>query len=179
MPDLVQFHAPTPDSLHTGQLVRLIRDGVELLFGEYGIGMVNRTLKGNVSLCSLCRPRPLADLPPSVTYWSPSTSTAIIRCPREHYEMVWAALTFVTRLPSANHTPVVIKVVRISGTIRKAEEEVIRRAKNIIKRAKEAEIGAKDPVVEAVVQAVEKSGKPRESVLADVDMDHSDDGESD
>ena len=92
--------------------------------------------------------------------------------------MVWAALTFVTKLPHPNHTPVVIKVVRVSGTIRKAEEEVIRRAKAIIKRAKEAEAGNKDAMMHSVVQAVEKRDEPREAVLADIDMDEDDESES-
>lgn len=93
--------------------------------------------------------------------------------------MVWAALTFVTRLPSPNHTPVVVRVVRVSGTIRKAEEEVIRRAKNIVRRAKEAETGPMNPIMETVVQAVEKRDRSSESVLVDVDMDEGDEGESD
>lgn len=50
VPSVVQFHAPTPDSLHTGQLIRLIRDGIEILFGDYGMGMANRTLKGRLLL---------------------------------------------------------------------------------------------------------------------------------
>ncbi|KAL1598021.1 RNA-binding protein pop5 [Paraconiothyrium brasiliense] len=103
-----------------------------------------------------------------VTYWSPATSTAIIRCPREHYEMVWAALTLTTKLPRPNAIPIVIKVVRVSGTILKAEEEVIRRAKGIIRRAKEVEAGRKDLVMDGVIQAVEKRGKP-DAVLAQVD----------
>ncbi|KAF1972124.1 hypothetical protein BU23DRAFT_581109 [Bimuria novae-zelandiae CBS 107.79] len=160
VPEMVQFYAPTPDSVHAGQLVRVIRDGIGELFGDYGIGMANRTLK--------------------ITYWSPSTSTAIIRCPREHYEMVWATLTLMTKLPHPNNTPIVIKVVRVSGTIRKAEEEVIRRAKGIVKRAKELEAGKKDVMVESVVQAVDKRGEEaREDVLADVDMDDVDESESD
>lgn len=65
-------------------------------------------------------------------------------------------------------TPIVIKVVRVSGTIRKAEEEVIRRAKGIIKRAKEVESGKKDLIMEGVVQAVEKRAEP-DAVLAHVD----------
>ena len=91
--------------------------------------------------------------------------------------MVWAALTFITKLPQPNHTPVVIKVVRVSGTIRKAEEEVIKRAKGIIRRAKETE--KRDAMMETVVQAVEKRDEHREGVLADVDMDEGDESESD
>lgn len=85
--------------------------------------------------------------------------------------MVWAALTLTTKLPRPIDTPVVIKVIRVSGTIRKAEEEVIRRAKEIIKRAKEVETGKKDPMMASVVQAVEKRSGPRDGVLVDVDMD--------
>ena len=51
-PSIMHFHAPTPDSLHTGQLIRLIRDGIENLFGDYGMGMTNRTLKGGFVLSS-------------------------------------------------------------------------------------------------------------------------------
>jgi hypothetical protein len=46
LPDLVQIHSPTPDALKQGVIVRMIRDGVEDLFGEYGSGMVASGLKG-------------------------------------------------------------------------------------------------------------------------------------
>jgi ribonuclease P/MRP protein subunit POP5 len=71
-------------------------------------------------------------------YLSPATSTAIIRVARDHYRLVWATLAFVTRLPKPLNTPCVIQVVRNSGTIRKAEEEAIRRAKASVVRAKQA-----------------------------------------
>lgn len=46
LPDLVQMHSPTPDALKPGFIVRMIRDGVEELFGDYGSGMVSSGLKG-------------------------------------------------------------------------------------------------------------------------------------
>lgn len=49
--------------------------------------------------------------------------------------MVWAALTFTTRLPKPIDQACVMQVVRVSGTIRKSEEEAIRRARLHIKRA--------------------------------------------
>ncbi|KAF2631235.1 hypothetical protein BU25DRAFT_437753 [Macroventuria anomochaeta] len=148
LPDLVQIHSPTPDAFNAGALVRLIRDAVEDLYGDYGSGMVSSSLK--------------------VNYYSPSTSTAIIRCPRDHYEMVWAALTYVTRLPKVD-VPVVCRVLRVSGTIRKAEEEVIRRSQNIVKRAKAWEGRGADPMLSSVEKNVEKERK-REDVLAAVDQ---------
>jgi ribonuclease P/MRP protein subunit POP5 len=46
LPDLVQIHSPTPDAFHAGVLVRMIREGVEDLYGDYGSGMVSTGLKG-------------------------------------------------------------------------------------------------------------------------------------
>lgn len=148
LPDLVQIHSPTPDAFNAGALVRLVRDAVEDLYGDYGSGMVSSSLK--------------------VNYYSPSTSTAIIRCPRDHYEMVWAALTYVTKLPRVD-TPVVCRVVRVSGTIRKAEEEVIRRSQTLIKRAKNWEGRGADPMLNSIEKSVEKE-KKRDNVLAVVDQ---------
>lgn len=56
--------------------------------------------------------------------------------------MVWAALSFTTRLPKPIDQACVIQVVRVSGTIKKAEEEAIRRARAVIVRAQRAKSGA-------------------------------------
>lgn len=50
---------------------------------------------------------------------------------REHYRLVWTALSFIKELKGK---PVVVRVVRVSGTIKKVEREAIRRAKVDIKR---------------------------------------------
>ncbi|KAK6425931.1 RNA-binding protein pop5, partial [Oleoguttula sp. CCFEE 5521] len=44
-------------------------------------------------------------------------------------------LTFITNLPKPLSQPCVVQVVRVSGTIRKAEEEAIRRARLAIRQA--------------------------------------------
>jgi len=118
VPDVVQFHAPTSDRLNASLLAYLIKTSVAELFGDYGIGMISGSLK--------------------IIYLSTATSTAIIRISRDHYRIVWAALSFVTNLPKPINTPCVIQVVRNSGTIRKAEEEAIRRAKEYVSRAQRA-----------------------------------------
>lgn len=149
LPDLVQIHSPTPDALHPGILLRMIREEVADLYGDYGMGMVSAGLK--------------------VNYYSPSTSTAIVRCPRDHYEMVWAALTYVKRLPKPIDIPVVVRVARVSGTIRKAEEEVIRRSQHIIKRAKAWEASGGLPMMQSIEKSVEKEKRNESDVLAGVD----------
>jgi ribonuclease P/MRP protein subunit POP5 len=122
-PFSLTFHSPTPSHFQAASLVNLIRESVAELFGDYGIGII-------------------AGL--KIMYFSPATSTAIVRCPRASYRVVWAALTFMGSLPgarrgSAERVGCVIRVVRVSGTIRKAEEEAVRRARAEIVRVKMSE----------------------------------------
>jgi ribonuclease P/MRP protein subunit POP5 len=175
LPDLVQIHSPTPDAFHAGILMRMIRDEVAELYGDYGMGMVSAALKGKSSSTTQYNITTRL-LIPTVNYWSPSTSTAIIRCPRDHYEMVWAALTYVTHLPKPLLLPVVIRVIRVTATIRKAEEEVIRRSQLIIQRAKNWEGKGDLPMLQSVEKAAEK-GRREDQVLARVDPGSEDEDE--
>ncbi|KAL5117925.1 RNA-binding protein pop5 [Pleosporales sp. CAS-2024a] len=159
LPDLIQIHSPTPDTFHAGALVRIVRAGVEELYGDYGVGMVSSGLK--------------------VNYWSPSTSTAIIRCPRDHYEMVWAALTYTVRLPKPADVPVVMRVVHVSGTIKKAEEEVIRRSQLIIRRAKAWQDRGAIPMMQSVEKAADKETRNEHPVLAQMHVGSEDEDMSD
>ncbi|KAK7609256.1 Rpp14/Pop5 family-domain-containing protein [Phyllosticta paracitricarpa] len=117
LPNVIQFHQPSSDRLTGGYLVKLIRDSIVDLFGDHGAGITHGNLQ--------------------VKYLSPATSTAIIRVARSHYRLVWAALSFLTRLAEPVNQSCVVQVVRVSGTIRKAEEEAIRRAKQSVLRARE------------------------------------------
>lgn len=69
-------------------------------------------------------------------YLSPATSTFILRISRAHYRLVWAALAFMSRVPIHGGRPCVFRVVRVSGTIRKVEEEAVRRAKLLVLAAR-------------------------------------------
>lgn len=80
----------------------------------------------------------------------------------------------MTRLPKPVDIPVVVKVVRVSGTIRKAEEEIIKRAKEIVLRARFAESGAgNNGLIQDIVKVVEK--RRETEVLAVADEDENDD----
>lgn len=46
LPDLMQIHSPTPDAFNAGALIRLLRDAVDDMYGDYGSGMVSSSLKG-------------------------------------------------------------------------------------------------------------------------------------
>ena len=93
--------------------------------------------------------------------------------------MVWAALTYITHLPKPTDIPVVIRVISVSGTIRKAEEEVIRRSQIIIKRAKAWEGNDVLPMMQSVQKAVDRERKNETEVLAHVDNGSEDEDLSD
>ena len=49
IPDLVQFHRPSPNDLQPQHLVRSIKDQVLLLYGDYGLGLISASLNGPTS----------------------------------------------------------------------------------------------------------------------------------
>ncbi|EWZ42163.1 hypothetical protein FOCG_02656 [Fusarium oxysporum f. sp. radicis-lycopersici 26381] len=116
LPDFVLNHQPTIEKLTPGALIRGIRAEVASLYGDCG--------SGALMSCS-------------VKYLSLATSTFILRCSRAHYQMLWSTLTFMDHVPVKDGRPCIFRVVRVSGTIRKAEEEAIRQAKRLILAAKE------------------------------------------
>ncbi|KAA8894246.1 ribonucleases P/MRP protein subunit POP5, partial [Sphaerosporella brunnea] len=104
----LDFHAPSDPSISPSELATLIRDTLSTNFGDWGAGVAGGL---------------------SVKYFSPATSTGIVRVGREHYRLVWAALTYVREIKGR---PCVLRVVHVSGTIKKAELEAVRRAKRDI-----------------------------------------------
>lgn len=70
-------------------------------------------------------------------YLSRATSTFIVRTSRTHYRLIWAALTLMDRMPVADGSTCVFRVVHVSGTIRKAEQEAIKRARRLILEARD------------------------------------------
>lgn len=78
-----------------------------------------------------------------VKYLSNATSTCIIQCSREHYRLVWAALTMMDHVPTKNGPgkPCIFQVVRVSGTIKQVEHEAVRRARLLILAAKDHAAG--------------------------------------
>ncbi|KXH32264.1 Rpp14 family protein [Colletotrichum nymphaeae SA-01] len=124
VPDFVVMHQPTTGSLTPQSLLKAIRAEVATLFGDYGSGAI----EGNLV----------------VKYLSQATSTFILKVKRSHYRLVWAALTFMNRVPlkSGEGKPCTFKVVRVSGTIRKAEEEAVRQARQLVLAAKDSSAAA-------------------------------------
>ena len=95
-----------------------------------------------------------------VKYLSNPTSTFIVRVNREHFRLVWAALTFMDRVPGHDGKPCIFRVVHVSGTIRKVEEEAIRRARALILAAKDEMVGKGSGALEALF------GTPKDPMAA-------------
>lgn len=148
-PSYILISQPSPAHLSAGLLVHLIRTQIQALFGDHGLSVTQAALR--------------------IVYFSPKTSTGILRVPRADFRLVWAALTFLTVIPppkragqegrqgqgQGNQKEVnkagaevhcVVRVVRVSGTIKKSEEELLNRARREIVRAKRdgREIGAEE-----------------------------------
>jgi len=89
---------------------------------------------------------------------------------------VWAALAFVTKLPKPMDIPCVIRVVRCSGTIRKAEEAAVRKAREyIIKAHSHGDVSAgKNNLLGGSSKETEIEGD-----VDDVDLGESDDNDDD
>jgi ribonuclease P/MRP protein subunit POP5 len=115
-----------------------------------------------------------------VKYLSPATSTFILRVSRAHYRIAWAALTLMTSIPVNDGKNCVFRVVRISGTIRKAEEEAIRRARELILKARR-EIGEKtDATLSGIFGGVEAEANTEMDATKDkggLIVDQTDSGE--
>jgi ribonuclease P/MRP protein subunit POP5 len=111
-PSTIPFSAAS-QNVTTKLLTDVIRQQISYNFGDHGSGLVSSSL--------------------SLRYFSAATSTGIVRVSRDHYRMVWAALTFIRELAGRE---CVITVRRVSGTVKKAEQEILRRDKNALRSVK-------------------------------------------
>lgn len=71
-------------------------------------------------------------------------------------------------VPVKDGRPCIFRVVRVSGTIRKAEEEAIRQAKRLVLAAKEQEANATGP-------SFITNAREQDQVMLDVTHESSDD----
>lgn len=135
-PDFLKFHAPTPKHINPQSFSAHLRNRIVASFGDQGLGLCLSSLK--------------------VIYFSNATSTAILRVPRTHHQIVWAALTYMTELPASREggstgKKCVVRIVRVSGTIRKAEEELLRRSRQQIVQARLAGLEGQDAILKRLV----------------------------
>ncbi|CCJ30855.1 unnamed protein product, partial [Pneumocystis jirovecii] len=95
--------------LKPSDLSNIIKEHVHLNFGEWGHGLVATSL--------------------SIKYYSPATCIGILRIARQHYRLVWAALTLVKIIHNQH---VIIRVLRVNGTMKSAEMYLIEHNRNLL-----------------------------------------------
>lgn len=154
----ISIHRPSPAHVTARHVLSTLRNNISNIFGDHGLGVTQSSLK--------------------IVYFSPATSTCILRCPRAQFRLVWASLTFLDSLPGERYgdprTPCVVQVVRVSGTIRKSEEELLRRARRDLVRAKLEGVGEDSALLENLVGGAGAGmlGKGKGRAIDDPLLDH-------
>lgn len=91
------------------KIYRTVRQAVQENFGDLGMGQVQASM--------------------NLKYYNPETLTGILRVSREHARLAQAALTYVS---AVDGQPVIVRVLRVSGTIRRSEQAAIRRDSSLM-----------------------------------------------
>ncbi|KAK9478501.1 ribonuclease P/MRP protein subunit [Lipomyces japonicus] len=103
------MNRPGPVEVTSNSVNAAMRDSINRNFGDLGAGLVRASV--------------------SLKYFSQATSTGIVRVSRDHYRIVWAALTLLNEI---GNNKVVVSVIHVSGTIKKCENALIANTKQKI-----------------------------------------------
>jgi ribonuclease P/MRP protein subunit POP5 len=82
----------------SNQLYAFITKQIKMFFGDVGIGKTKKNFQ--------------------VKYHNNFTNVVIMRVSKEHIDILWTTLTLVTQI---DNEPLRIKIIKVSGTIKKAE----------------------------------------------------------
>lgn len=139
------------DSIETYGLLKIIREAIELNFGVQGAGSV----KDNLIL----------------KYFSPRTHVGILRVSRPYFRKAWASLTLINKI---NDRPVIIKVLRVSGTIQKSEKAAIQRDKYMIQMVytnNESQVESEKKKLDLLLKSVVSDDQDALNIKDDDDKD--------
>ncbi|CAB4411944.1 unnamed protein product [Rhizophagus irregularis] len=90
------------EALSTRDVYSAIKNSVQINFGDYGVGCIAASI--------------------SVKYFSPFTNIGVLRISRDHYHIVWGAMTFITQIKTRN---CLIRVLHLGGTIKQCQLSAI------------------------------------------------------
>ncbi|ODV96951.1 hypothetical protein PACTADRAFT_39645 [Pachysolen tannophilus NRRL Y-2460] len=147
---LLSLHQPSPSSITNKLLIQAVRQSLADHFGDYGTGTAGTSLV--------------------IKYFSPRTSTGILRVSRDFYRYICASLMLIKKIDGKD---VIIRVVRVSGTIKKCEMAAIKRNKDFINALKKNELGGLEAMfgsASASVSAVDEEIKNADAYITDQDI---------
>ncbi|CEP64836.1 RNA-binding protein POP5 LALA0_S14e00386g [Lachancea lanzarotensis] len=107
---LLRHHQASSAQISTKTIIQELRKVLQYNFGDYGVGKVNSLLQ--------------------MKYFSNRTSTGIIRCSREDYELVVVALTLINKIEGIEE--IILNAVKVSGTIKRIEQHAMRRSERLL-----------------------------------------------
>ncbi|KAG0668058.1 hypothetical protein C6P45_005109 [Maudiozyma exigua] len=114
---LLLKHKSSPKQINSKIIMQEIRRSLQLYLGDYGYGKVNSLLQ--------------------LKYFSNNTSTGILRCHREDIDLLLTALFYINKLGDNTNNnyigKLVINPIKISGTIKKMEQFIIKRNDRLLK----------------------------------------------
>eukprot|EP00035_Acanthoeca_spectabilis_P016380 m.333729 g.333729 ORF g.333729 m.333729 type:complete len:150 (+) comp16522_c0_seq23:203-652(+) len=93
-----------------GDLLRAVKDGVASAHGDYGVACVMSSIQ--------------------IKYFNAHTRILLLRISRDHYEMLWSALTLMT---SFEQRECLFRVVHLGGTIRSCQKFLLKHQQNALK----------------------------------------------
>ncbi|AOA63331.1 RNase MRP and nuclear RNase P subunit [Komagataella phaffii CBS 7435] len=106
---LVAMHKSTSSQVNPQTILIALRNSLKQNFGDHIAGIAGSTAQ--------------------TKYFSNKTSTGIIRCPRDSFRYTCAALSLITHLEGQR---ILIRIVRISGTIRTCERYAVKKNKETL-----------------------------------------------
>eukprot|EP00038_Savillea_parva_P031920 m.91886 g.91886 ORF g.91886 m.91886 type:complete len:150 (-) comp9932_c0_seq1:1900-2349(-) len=90
-------------SIKSGDILRAVKAGVQTAHGDYGTACVVPSLQ--------------------LKYFNRHTRVMLLRVSRDHYEMLWSALTLVTVFDKRE---CLMRVLHVAGTIRSCQRHLLR-----------------------------------------------------
>ncbi|CAH1758205.1 2991_t:CDS:2 [Entrophospora sp. SA101] len=106
------------EGISSKDIYNVVKESIQNNFGDYGTGCVSVSI--------------------SVKYFSSHTNIGVLRISRDHYHMVWCALTFITQVKSKN---CLLRILHIGGTIKQCQLSAIEYDKDqILKLKRQAEL---------------------------------------
>lgn len=118
--NVISLHRAFPSNINGKLIMQLIKDSIQLNFGDYGSGKVNSLLQ--------------------LKYWSNNTGSGIIRCHREDIDLLIASIALINGNDKDFNGCLVVPV-KTSGTMKKLEQYMIYRNKKILSLVDDEKIG--------------------------------------
>ncbi|SCU96323.1 LAMI_0F06150g1_1 [Lachancea mirantina] len=106
---MLRLHRISPANINAKSIILALRKALQSNFGDFGCANGTNVMQ--------------------LKYFSNRTSTGILRCSREHYDLILISMTLMSKIDTTEG--IIVNPIKISGTIKKLELYGMRRSKII------------------------------------------------